>query len=217
MSRAEIAYDFVLSSILDRKFLPGSPLIEADLCRLLNMSRTPIREALNRLIAEKMVDFTRVRGFAVTVFSSEKIHQIYQVIEGLEGMMCYLIAKDYTEMDFTELREDLLEMEKAVPEKDWETWVKADTRFHEAMQRCCKNSYLAEEVRRYNRPALHIRGIITRFYIDKDQSTRDHREMFDQMVSGHAEEARTAAHKHYNRIGNQVAVLINSGASLGGY
>ncbi|MGH8514646.1 MAG: GntR family transcriptional regulator, partial [Gammaproteobacteria bacterium] len=91
-------------AIIEGRFRPNERLVEADLAELLNVSRTPIRECLQRLVAEGLV--TRVRrGWVVHEHTPEEIGEIYDVRAGLEGWAVRLGALRATDEELETIRE----------------------------------------------------------------------------------------------------------------
>lgn len=208
--RAALAYEMLKTAIEKRELKPGQPLVEAELCQWLDMSRTPIREALSRLRAEGLVEYYPARGNVVSSFSYEKFKQIYEAIEALEGMLAYLLAIDHSNPEFEGVREAIAAMERAAAEKDWDAWTIADTKFHSQMYKCCANEYILRELELLSKPSQQVRTLITRTYIDKEQSTKEHRAVFDAIVEGDPEKARTIAQKHYSRIRRDVLEFLRT-------
>lgn len=203
-SRAAEAYRILKGRITDGQLSPGFQLVENDLCAQLNMSRTPIREALNRLRAEGLVEYRRSRGSIVAPITKEKVKQTYEAIEAVESMLFYLVAEDHDNPAFRQAEKSLLEMERTAAIGDWQTWVDADREFHENIRKCCKNTYIMEQCDRLDRPVQQFRMLITKTHIDKEVSTRDHRECYDAMVLGDAQKAREVAQRHYRWLRTQI-------------
>jgi len=208
--RASLAYEMLKTAIEKRQFQPGQQLVEVELCEWLDMSRTPIREALSRLRAEGLVEYYPARGYVVSTFSYEKFKQIYEAIEALEGMLAYLLAIDHSNPEFDGVREAVIAMERAAIEKNWDAWLVADTKYHTQMYNCCSNEYILRELEILSKPSQQVRIMITRTYIDKEQSTKEHRAVYDAIVEGDREKARTLAQKHYNRVRRDVLEFLRT-------
>lgn len=210
------AYERILGLIQSGVYAPGFPLTESELCNAMDMSRTPVREALHRLSAEGMVEYSRSKGFTVASFSAEKISQVYEVLEGLEGMMAFLLAKDHSAAAFNEAGAAVEDMVRACQSENWDEWVRADSRFHVALNQCSKNEYIARDVERYNRPATQVRNMITRLYIDKQKSTDDHKKLYEAIAASDAERARALTQNHYAWIREEVTCYLRTFNILGG-
>jgi DNA-binding GntR family transcriptional regulator len=101
--RTKSVYGDLRAAIIAGEYRPGERLIEAELAVKLNASRTPIREALQRLNAAGLV-LSRRRGWIVHAFSSAEIRQIYEVRMAVEGYACRLAAERATPADVEHLR-----------------------------------------------------------------------------------------------------------------
>lgn len=208
-SRASYAYDQIKENIVKRKFLPGEMLVESELCTQMQMSRTPVREALNRLRMECLVDYHPAKGHFVATFDSVKVRKIYEVLEALEGMLAYLLAKDYERVDFSETQLAVKEMNQALSKEDWDLWVQADRKFHDTMIINCDNEYLVRELEMLSNTSQHIRLFVTKTYIDKYHSTKDHTCLLEAVMNGKAEEAMACVHQHFSWMTNDVVEFID--------
>ena len=88
----EAVYRVLWERILDRRLEPGEKLSDLQLSRELGVSRTPVREALHRLVQEGVVHTAPNRGFYVALFEPRDVAEIYEVRATLEGMALGLAA-----------------------------------------------------------------------------------------------------------------------------
>lgn len=91
-SLSDIAYQKIKRMILDMQLLPGSSLTEMGLIETLEMSRTPIREALYRLQQEKFVELMPRKGWFVSEIKLQDIQQLFVIREALEGIATHQAA-----------------------------------------------------------------------------------------------------------------------------
>ena len=208
-SRADIAYKILKEKIDCGTISHGMQLVENDLCDSLNMSRTPVREALNRLHAEGYLEYTPGKGFSATSYDKNKIRQIYEMIEAVEGMLAYLLAQKYKDLELAEMRQAVEDMEDSIKSENWDIWTDADSRFHEYMYSRCDNCYISHDLEQLNRPANKVRQMITRVYLDKSESTRSHRAIYEAIKVGDAELARHEAQKHFSWVREQVCECLD--------
>lgn len=89
--------DVVVQAVLQRigagRLVPGQRLIEADLTRVLQVSRGPVREAFKRLAAEGVLTLSRHRGACVRAFSREEVDEVLRVTEVLSALASRLAAE----------------------------------------------------------------------------------------------------------------------------
>ena len=89
---SQIAYNFMRGKVLEKKYRPGEPILESSVSDELGISRTPVREALKLLERENLVDIYSRRGAFITSVSLEKVREIYQLREIIEGEVACLVA-----------------------------------------------------------------------------------------------------------------------------
>lgn len=207
-ARTTVAYEIIKNAINSGEITPGAQLVEASLCEKLDMSRTPIREALNKLEAEGYVEYSAGRGFVATVYTVDKIRMIYEKIEAIEGMLAYLVAEDRDNIDISLIEKALIDMEKALEEKNWTVWSEADSRYHRVLYSFCRNEYIVKDLEFLARPSKHVRDIITTIYLDKAESTKAHRAMYEAIKRGDCACARQEAQNHFRWVREQTIACM---------
>src|SRR6476646_10247845 len=80
--------------------IPGSRLDEAELAKRFNVSRTPIREALNLLLGEGLVEMRPHRGAVVARVSAERLIEMFEVMAELEAMCVQLATRRMSDEEF---------------------------------------------------------------------------------------------------------------------
>jgi DNA-binding GntR family transcriptional regulator len=200
MSAADKAYAAIRTAIANGSLQQGYPLLETELSEQLGMSRTPVREAINRLKAEDMIETITRKGIFVKTLSKDELLQLYEVAEGLEGMVVYLIASE-AGVHLDDLEDDILGMEQAILENNTDKWIVADEDYHTALYTHCKNTYLIEQLKRVNEKLRLARlVVIAGSTAYKIQSTREHRAAYEAMRAGDAELARKITQDHWKGV-----------------
>ena len=100
---AEVAYRQMLRAVNTGEMRAGERLTEADLCKRLNMSRTPVREALNRLVADGILVATPRCGVTVREIDLPEIIDLFHVREALETQAARMAAERITDAELEEL------------------------------------------------------------------------------------------------------------------
>lgn len=93
------AYASIKDSILNERYQPGSILSERLLIEELDMSKTPIKDAITKLQSEGFVRVSSKRGIVINDLSIEKINDIYNLRIALEAFNCEYIYDRITEED----------------------------------------------------------------------------------------------------------------------
>ena len=105
MSRAERAYSRLRGAIQSGELKPGTRLREIELAEWLGSSRTPVREALNRLQSEGLAAQEPRRGMIVAELDHSMVAELYVMREVLEGTAAELAARHASEAEISMLRE----------------------------------------------------------------------------------------------------------------
>ncbi len=89
---AELAYDAIIAGVLDGEVQPGGRLIMDQLASQLEISRTPVRDALRRLESEGLIEPAGRRGYVVREVDAGGVTQLYQAREAVEGYAARFLA-----------------------------------------------------------------------------------------------------------------------------
>jgi len=144
-------YLVLKESILRSDFAPGQPLVETALASQLSVSRTPVREALNRLEQDGLVERSE-RGLVVRQRSTEEILDIYEARIALEGTVGRSAASRRTEYDLRALHFALEEAGEVADEDD-DARMETNRQFHRTMWRASHNEALVDLLERLD---LHM-------------------------------------------------------------
>ncbi len=133
---------------------PGQPLQEASLALRLGVSRTPVREALARLLSEGLIA-VEGRSFMVPMLSDADVDEIYQLRGILEPAALVLVAQAGAEPSALQVMTDsLAQAQAADAANDSEAFSAANARFHQTWQAQVSNSRLIRAIDLY---AGHVR------------------------------------------------------------
>lgn len=135
-------------AIVEGDLAPGEKLREPDLAKTYGTSRGPLRDALRRLEARRLVLSTPNAGARVTSLSAGQLIELYQVREALEGMTCRLAASHMSQQELDDLDALLSTHERALEQADGRRYFRqeGDLDFHYRIARGCGNALLASSV-----------------------------------------------------------------------
>jgi DNA-binding GntR family transcriptional regulator len=108
MRASDIAYERLRDDIIQWRLEPGAPLGEVEISARVGLSRTPVREALSRLIAEGLVSNTSGRTAVVAPVSRDDIRKLFELREALEMQAARLAARNRDAAVFLELKDAFL-------------------------------------------------------------------------------------------------------------
>lgn len=154
-SLAEKAYQLLVTKLTRLELAPGSVLAERALIEELGIGRTPIREALQRLAIEGLVEHLPNRGMFVADITAESVQQIYEFRSLLDGYAASLAATRADAPQIHELRQLHKQLLRATEDDDVDRYVALDRRFYDVLAAAAGNAFVAETVPRiFN---LHLR------------------------------------------------------------
>jgi DNA-binding GntR family transcriptional regulator len=142
MSSSERVYAALKHQILTGMLQPRTRLVELRLAKDLKVSRTPVREALKRLMAEGLVSVDPVRGIAVSHVDLRELEEIYVVREVLDGLAARLAAERVSSSELTKFRLLMDMMRKSVAEGQLEAVVQGNMMFHDLLHQVAGNERL---------------------------------------------------------------------------
>ncbi len=137
------AYSLLLEAIDVGEFRPGDRLVESDLAEKFGVSRTPIREALQRLETQRLL--TRDgRSLIVASLDHNQMAELYVVRAELEGLAARLAAKHATDEEVRVLREMVAQDRKLTA--DAAALARANRRFHRQLHLASHNRFLVQQL-----------------------------------------------------------------------
>ncbi|MGI6161848.1 MAG: GntR family transcriptional regulator [Christensenellales bacterium] len=137
-SMKDIAYEAISSSILSGDIPAGFKLVEADLASQLNVSRGPVREALQRLEQEGLVCSFPYRGAVVAEISEHETREVYIPIRRIIERYAYLQARELlSDEDYTALVAIVDKLHDACLRQDAEEAATLDSEFHDTLVNKC--------------------------------------------------------------------------------
>ena len=188
------AYERLRAEIVRGEIRPNQRLIAADLAERLEISRTPIREALQLLESDGLVEVAK-RGYVVREHTSEEIREIYEVRAGLEGMAVRLAAERATDAQLQAIV-DLHADDTTLANSARDHLVEVNAAFHDAIVQAAGNARL-ERLIRANSEHFFNHGI-AQLYSDEEAraSVTGHGEIVAALTARDGDAAERAARRH---------------------
>ncbi|NQV43882.1 MAG: GntR family transcriptional regulator [Rhodospirillales bacterium] len=144
------ATDILRQAIIDQRFPPGKHLVERELCELLGVSRTSVREALRHLESEHLIRMVPHKGPVVASLTATEARNIYEVRAALEGLAGQLFATHATDAQVDELVRISKEITKRVKSGDFDAVLEIKSRFYDVIFAGAQNDMLAHMIHSLN-------------------------------------------------------------------
>ncbi|MEP2641327.1 GntR family transcriptional regulator [Roseobacter sp.] len=201
-SNAQRALHQLRDMIFSGQLAAGSSHLETELASLLDMSRTPVREAVLLLEGQGLLELKPRKGVRILPVSPTDMREIYDVLTELESLSAeHAAQKNYGVDDLRALQTAIEDMEQALSEGNLDDWAAADDRFHMELVVLGQNkrlemivSMMRDQVRRARTTTLYMRPLPLK-------SNEAHRRVYQAIAQGDADMARAAhrAHRQQSR------------------
>jgi len=214
MSAEEKVYSYLLGLLIEHKLNPGSRILEKDIIEKMKVSRTPVRNAIIKLVADGLLEKTPEKGVIIPVPTGEDVKQIFLVREALEGESAFLAAMNVTDDDIAFLQLLRKKEEDAYLSFDKKAYTEVNEQLHLNIARISRNKYLDRFIKQ-----IYWRSQIFVFYFDsfynyqpenskeyfspyERSSFKDHSEIIDAIVNHDAGIAKKRMREHISSTYN---------------
>lgn len=172
----ERAMALLRQAIQAGQFAPGQRMIEADLMRMFDITRGPMREALRRLASERVIELVPNRGAMVRQFSRQEVADLFRIREVVEGLAARLAAESMAtgseqHNQFQQAFEDLI-ASRGQPDSPFS---KENVGFHELILSHANNPQLTQLMRQLQLPLIRfqIRAFVDDNYRERSREEHD--------------------------------------------
>jgi DNA-binding GntR family transcriptional regulator len=198
-TKQEFVYHSLREEILTCRLQPEQRLVIEDIARRLHVSTIPVREALQLLQSEGLVETTPHVGATVAPLSRESIVDVFSVLEGLQTVAGCLAAMRADDQALATLADYVKAMDEAAAGNQFDVWADLNTRFHVAISDMPGLPLL----RQTNVQALDRWDRIRRYFYDGvlsprvPQAQREHHDLLNALASRDASAVGVVTRQHY--------------------
>ena len=196
----ELVYLNLKRKILTGEFPPHMRLMEVELAEEMNVSRTPIREAVRTLASEGLVQIEGRHGSYVAPISMDEVLEIFEVRENLEGIACYYAAQRMDEEDRQSLLHMMKMFEGAADRREKDAAVEWDTKLHQCIVRSTGNNLLYKLIRITQELSMRLRYTCYEEPEHFDTMKEQHRRLIQALFDGDAERAQKELRLHIRTL-----------------
>jgi DNA-binding GntR family transcriptional regulator len=210
-SRAESLYRSVKDMAILFEFKPGERINEVGLAQRLGASRTPLREALNRLVAEGFLVLKQDRGFFCRDLKPREMFELYQFRAVLEVAAIRLACEQATEQEVADLAHFLDETGPQEGGRNSQELVALDEFFHEKIMALSRNMEMSRTLENINARIKYFR------WVDMDSkregTQQEHRAIVQALMARDADLAARRMETHITRRLEQITAAIKESYS----
>lgn len=188
-------YEVLKAAISSGELQPRERLSETVLAKRLKMSRTPVREAIQRLVNEGLAE-SGPDGACVAALSVKDIRSLEQANRALQSLAAELAASEGSDEDMARLEEFMARMEACAGVEDIDGWITADQAIHRQLFQMSGNRWLVKLLVQMEALIGRVRHIGIRDPNRMKDATGEHRRFVDAITSRAPEAARRAMHDH---------------------
>ncbi|MGC1505608.1 MAG: GntR family transcriptional regulator [Sulfitobacter sp.] len=192
---ADLVYDQIVGGLKSGAINPNERLHQVKLAELLNVSRTPVREALLRLEQEGVLRSSVNGGFEIRRVTPSEVRDIYQARQAVEGYCAGLLAELEDVKAIDELRATIIAEEGKQPQTNTE-YFEANRAIHRAFVATSNNAFLLESF-----DTIWNRSIAIQSFEELDApmlkaTLSGHLDLLDTILANGFDQARRAMHDH---------------------
>jgi DNA-binding GntR family transcriptional regulator len=201
MKASDRAYRAILDEILEGTLAPGAVLAEVEQSTRLGVSRTPVREALSRLVADGLVEPLAGRGLIVTEVSLDNIVELYELREALEEQAARLAAQRGKGAAFVALATAFEDAPRFIDggQEGLRLYYDLNRQFDEAIDDAIGNPYLVGALRNVRTHLARVRRIARDNPERLREAAKETQLILEAIIAGDAALAAHATHIHLHR------------------
>ncbi|WP_369207640.1 GntR family transcriptional regulator [Streptomyces sp. PU-14G] len=213
---ADQAYQELKRAVLAGRLCPGDALSVPALATQLGISRSPVREAVQRLIHDGLATHEPHRGAVVARVDVADVRQLYVLREVMEGLAARLATERLDAARVAELRALLEEHERVVATgDDEERHTGMDMAYHRMIREVAGNDHLTAALDTIQGKAHLALHSLWRSPEAQRLAVAEHRQIFEAMTSGDPQAAEEAARDHVRRLRIRLSQAVPQQAPAG--
>lgn len=194
----EIVYECLKESIINEVIPIGERIVEKTFADKLNISRTPIRDALKRLEQEELLEYISGKGLMVKKITINEVDEIYMIRNTLEVLAAKKAMENITESEISEI-EVLLDLtEEKNNAGEVKEVIRLFAEFNEKIYEASRMKRLASMITKLKEYHQRFRDISMIEYKRREEGLREHREIFQAIAEKNDRDIEDIIRRHLN-------------------
>lgn len=203
----DIVYENLRKAILEGKIQPEERIVEKEYAEKLNISRTPIREALRKLEIEGFVEYIPRKGVIVKGFSLKDIMEIYEIRKSLESLAAKHAIKNIDEENIKELKNIIQKMDEAERNGNVDQVYEVCNLYHQVILDISQMPRLKAMVSTLQDYLERFRKVTMAKEIRRMEAIKEHKEILQAIIEKDEQKAEAIVSKHIE--GSRKVFLAN--------
>jgi len=206
-SSSDVVFDALRDAIIRGQLAEGEILRQDTLAQMFNISRIPVREALQRLEAQGLVTSTRYKGVVVTPMSIAEIEEVFEFRALLEPRVIAFAVPQMTEQSLAQAR---AYCEAFAAETHPTRWGDLNRQFHSALYADARRPYFMSVIDKTNdRIDRYVRAQLELTH-GMERARRDHQAILDACAAGDAQAAADLTREHIVNAGRTLVAFLKA-------
>lgn len=178
-SMGEHVFENLKQAIIRGDIPPGERLVESRLADMLNISRTPVREAIHKLEREGFLEKLPKGGFSVPGLTRRDIEETFGIRGALESYAARLAAEKHTESDLDALEQKIEEYRECLATDEVDELARINTEFHDLLYSLSRSPRLVKMINDLRDQIYRFRQMILKQEAMAKASNEDHLQMLE--------------------------------------
>lgn len=211
-SLGEIAYEALRDSIISLKLKPGQTIFENEIANTFGISRTPVRDAFQRLIAEGLIEVLPQRTKKITTISVSKVKESGFVRLSLEKSVFKLVSKNWSDtgqyvVAEKQVKRILEEQNEAAEQQNVSQFLELDEAFHKVILQLSGNDTLLDVVYQMRGHLNRFRFLAMKELVLTKGLVDEHAELFHEVKHGNVKKVDALLERHLNNFDSEIPQL----------
>jgi DNA-binding GntR family transcriptional regulator len=202
---------YLRGMLVEGRIPPGAKLNERELCQLLKVSRTPLREAIKRMAAEGLVDLLPNRGAVAVRLSETDVLPSFAVLADLEGLSGELAARRITSAEVAAIKARHQKMLACFASQDLSGYYQLNAQIHAAINDAARNPVLAKTYREINARVQSLRFRTNQNGSKWQRAVHEHEQMLVALEARDPVALRAILIEHLLRKRDAILELMRAG------
>ena len=197
-------YRILKRAIVRGDLAPNSKLVLTEIAKSLEISNTPIREAINKLASEGLVKVIPNKGIIVKEINIDDFKEILQIRAFLDGLIAKLASEKITDEEIDEMMGVIHEMEYTVKRDDRLNYNDLDIQFHDFLLNITGNNKLKEIYNNLINQSSRFRLRTLKIPDRMGKSLKEHKEIALKIKERNTDEANRVSQEHIENISKSI-------------